>query len=81
MNTSTEPIVPITEAEQNFSRITELADNNERVIISKDSKPRYVLIALDSETTFEMSDDEKIDFVAARILKRYRHAFEELAKG
>ena len=81
MNTGTEPIVPITEAEQNFSRITELADNNGRVIISKDGKPRYVLIALDSETTFEMTDDEKIDFVAARILKRYRHAFEELAKG
>ena len=28
----------------------------------------------------EMSDDEKIDFVAARILKRYRSAFLELAK-
>ena len=25
-------------------------------------------------------NDEKIDFVAARILKRYRRAFEELAK-
>ena len=28
----------------------------------------------------EMSDDEKIDFVAARILEKYRAAFEELAK-
>jgi len=27
-----------------------------------------------------MTDEEKNDFVAARILKRYRHAFEELAK-
>ena len=28
----------------------------------------------------EMTDDEKIDFVAARILKKYHAAFEELAK-
>ena len=28
----------------------------------------------------EMTDDEKIDFVAARVLKEYRRAFEELAK-
>ena len=28
----------------------------------------------------EMTDDEKIDFIAARILKRFRPAFEELAK-
>ena len=28
----------------------------------------------------EMTEDEKIDFIAARILKEYRRAFEELAK-
>lgn len=28
----------------------------------------------------EMTDDEKIDFVAARILKRHKAAFLELAK-
>ena len=28
----------------------------------------------------EMTDDEKIDLVAARILERYREAFLELAK-
>jgi hypothetical protein len=27
-----------------------------------------------------MTDDEKIDFVAARVLRQYRRAFEELAK-
>lgn len=27
-----------------------------------------------------LTDDEKIDIVAARILERYRRAFEELAK-
>ena len=30
--------------------------------------------------TIGMTDDEKIDFVAAQILEKYRPAFEELAK-
>ena len=30
--------------------------------------------------TIGMTDDEKIDFVAAEILEKYRPAFEELAK-
>ena len=29
---------------------------------------------------FDMSDDEKIDIIAAQILERYKSAFEELAK-
>ena len=35
---------------------------------------------LEQEPEIEMTDDEKIDFVAARILKKYHKAFEELAK-
>ena len=37
-------------------------------------------IDLDASPIVEMTDDEKIDFIAARILKRFRPAFEELAK-
>ena len=29
---------------------------------------------------FDMTDDEKIDVIAARILKKFKPAFEELAK-
>ena len=32
------------------------------------------------EQTEELTEDEKIDIVAARILNRFRPAFEELAK-
>jgi hypothetical protein len=37
-------------------------------------------VDIEHDTTIEMTDDEKIDFVAQRILKLYRPAFEELAK-
>ena len=39
-----------------------------------------MLIDLDYSPIFDMTDDEKIDVVAARILKRFKPAFEELAK-
>lgn len=77
---NTNQIVSISEANQNFSRVARMVDKNGEVIIFKNNKPKYKLVDIDSDTTVEMTDDEKIDFVAARILKQYRRAFEELAK-
>ena len=35
---------------------------------------------IESTSYFDMTDDEKIDVIAARVLKKFRPAFEELAK-
>lgn len=80
MNINTNQIVSISEANQNFSRVARIVDKNGEVVIFKNNKPKYKLIDIDNDTTIEMTDDEKIDFVAARVLKQYRRAFEELAK-
>ena len=77
---NTSNTLSITEANQNFSKATNLADLKGQVYIFKRNKPRYVLINLEESPIIEMSDDEKIDFVALRILKRFRPAFEELAR-
>lgn len=39
-----------------------------------------MLIDFDESSVVEITDDEKIDCVARRILNKYRQAFEELAK-
>ena len=80
MKINTDQIVSISEANQNFSRVARLADKSGEVVIFKNNKPKYRLIDIENDTTIEMTDDEKIDFVAARVLKEYRRAFEELAK-
>ena len=80
MNINTNQIVSISEANQNFSRVAHMVDKNGEVVIFKNNKPKYRLVDIESDTTIEMTDDEKIDFVAARVLKQYRRAFEELAK-
>ena len=57
-----------------------MVDKAGEVYIFKNNKPKYRLVDIESDTTIEMTENEKIDFVAARILKKYRRAFEELAK-
>ena len=80
MTIDTTTIVSVSEANQNFSRVTRIADKNVQAVIFKNNRPRYLLIDLESNPVLEMTDDEKIDVVAARIMERYRPAFLELAK-
>ncbi len=80
MNINTKQIVSISEANQNFFRVARMADKNGVIYIFKNNKPKYKLVDLENNTAIEMTDEEKIDFVAARILREYRENFEELAK-
>lgn len=80
MNTDSGAIISGAEANQNFSHVTRIAEEKGSAVIFKNDRPKYMLIDLDSSPVIEMSDDEKIDFVAARILKKYKPAFLELAK-
>ena len=80
MNIDTNTIVSVTEANQNFSYVSRIAEKNGQAVIFKNNRPKYVLIDIESSPLIYMSDDEKIDFVAARILKKYKAAFLELAK-
>lgn len=73
-------IASMTEANQNFTKVARIADKFGEAIIFKNNKPKYKLIDLDFSDDLELTDDEKIDIVAKRILNEYRPAFEELAK-
>ena len=77
---NTNSVISVSEANQNFSRATRIADANGQAVIFKNNRPKYLLVDIDSTPYFEMTDDEKIDIVAKRILNEYRPAFEELAK-
>ena len=80
MQIDTNTIVSITEANQNFSRVTRIAEKNGQAIIFKNNRPKYMVVDLENSPILDLTDDEKIDIVAARILKRFKPAFEELAK-
>ena len=80
MQIDTNTIVSVTEANQNFSRVTRIAEKNGQAVIFKNNRPKYMVVDLEHSPMLELTDDEKIDIVAARILKRFKPAFEELAK-
>ena len=80
MKLNTNQIVSISEANQNFSRVARMVEKHGEIYIFKNNRPKYKLVDVEHDTSIEMSDEEKIDFVAARILRLYRRAFEELAK-
>ena len=80
MIVNTNQMLSVSEANQNFSKATKLADQNGSIILLKNNRPSYMLISLRENPELELTDDEKIDVVAHRVLERHRKAFEELAK-
>ena len=80
MTIDTNSILSLSECADNFSRAVRIADKNGQAVIFQNDRPKYLLLDIDSSPIIEMTDDEKIDFVAARILRKYHRALEELAK-
>lgn len=81
MQHDTKMIVSVSEANKSFSRVARTADNYGRVVILKNNKPKYLLIDLEQESLiYDLTDDEKLEIASKRIMKRYKPAFEELAK-
>ena len=80
MKLNTEEVISISRTNQNFSSAARIADRKGRAIIFRNNKPKYMLVDLDRSPVLDLTDDEKIDIVAARILKQYKAAFQELAK-
>ena len=80
MNVNTEHIVSISDADQDFSKAAETVGVGGEAVIFKNDKPKFRGVDMERERYVEMSDDEKIDFAAARILEKDLAAFEELAK-
>lgn len=79
MYMSERQVVSITEANQNFSAVARKVDERKRVVVFKNNQPKYVVYSIEA-APMDLTDDERIDVAAKRVLKRYRKAFEELAK-
>ena len=73
-------IVPLSRASQNFSEVAHLAEQTRAVHLVKNNRPKFRLVDIESHPEIEMTDAERYEFVARRILDRHRAAFLELAK-
>ena len=76
----TKQIISMTEANQNFSKASKTVDMYGKAIIVKNNKPKYVLIDVNSSSYIELTEEEKIEIIAKRMLNKHIVAFKELAK-
>lgn len=80
MTVNTKNLVSITEANQNFSRVARLVDENGAAVILKNNVPRYVLVEFSQAEQEQIAEDEDILAVSKRLIAKNSTAYEELAK-
>ena len=80
MNVNTKNLVSITEANQNFSRVSRMVDENGSVVILKNNTPRYILVEFDAAEKEQLADNEDLLAVSKRLIDKNRKAYEVLAK-
>ena len=80
MKIDTNTLVSITEANQNFSRVARLVDENGAAVILKNNVPRYLVVEFSQAETEQLASDEDVMAVSKRLIEKNRQAYEVLAK-
>ena len=77
---NTDNLVSITEANQNFSRVARMVDENGAALILKNNVPRYVLMEFSQVEDEQQAKDEDILEISKRLITKNKQAYEVLAK-
>ena len=80
MMISTDNVISISEANQNFSKVARLVDQTGQAVILKNNVPRYLVIEFSQAEAEQLADDEDIRSISKRLIEKNRKAYEELAK-
>jgi len=73
--------ISITEANQNFSKVTKIVDEEKVVIVLKQNKPKYLVIAYEEIEKLETNDEEKKwEDVSKKMLFKNIAAYKVLAE-
>lgn len=80
MQVNIKSLVSMTEANQNFSKVARLVDENGVAVILKNNAPRYVILDYSKLQEDEIADNQTVEDVSKTILEKHLRAFEELAK-
>ncbi|MCR5117229.1 MAG: type II toxin-antitoxin system Phd/YefM family antitoxin [Lachnospiraceae bacterium] len=80
MTIDTKAMISITEANQNFSKVARLVDENGTAVILKNNVPKYLVIEFSKAEESMTASDEDVLAVSKRLLKKNKKAYEVLAK-
>ena len=80
LNINTNNLVSITEANQNFSKVARLVDENGSAIILKNNVPRYLIVEFEQAEKEQLASDEDVMSISKRLIAKNKQAYEVLAK-
>lgn len=80
MTVNTKTMVSITEANQNFSKVARLVDENGSAVILKNNVPRYIVMEFSEAEKLQTASDEDVMSVSKKLIEKNVRAYKELAK-
>lgn len=80
MLVNTKNLIAITEANQNFSKVARMVDENGSVLILKNNVPRYLIVEFSLAQQMQEADDEDIIGISKRLIAQNREAYKILAQ-
>ena len=80
MTVNTKTMVSIAEANQNFSKVARLVDENGSAVILKNNVPRYIVMEFSEAEKLQTASDEDVMSVSKKLIEKNIRAYKELAK-
>ena len=80
MNIDTNILVPMTEANQNFSKVVRLVDESGMAVILKNNKPRYMVLDFQEYDEIQAARSKLFNAAADSVISENLEALRELAK-
>lgn len=79
MSLNSENFVTLDTANKNFLSVIEKVDKCNKVVILKDNKPQYVISKF-KEKEVKTSENEQLEVIAKKLIKKHKKAFEVLGQ-
>lgn len=80
MTIDTDTMISITEANQNFSKVTRVVDEHGTAVILKNNVPRYLVIDFSKAEEQKVASAEDLAAISDRLIAQNMEAYKELAK-
>lgn len=80
MMINTDALISMTDANQNFSKVVHLVDEQGAVVILKNNKPKYAVVDFSEYDGFQDYRKSLIEKTVDKLIEENLEAFQELAK-
>lgn len=78
MKVNTNALVSITEANQNFSKVARLVDENGSALILKNNIPRYLIVEFSQAENMQTANDEDVLSISKKLIDKNKEAYKVL---